>query len=641
MAREQVRIGALQVAIFIAVAGLLARAAQLQLIEGDEHRRAAEALRTERVSLEARRGGIYDRNGVPLALTREIYRVGIAPDQLATSGDLQSDIDRISRVLRVPEREIHSALESDKYLYFRGPFSAAQLREIDDIYGIHPEEEYSRYYPDPDLARSIIGHPNRGPEREATYLESEFDSLLTGLPGSAVVLRDGRGRRYQSPSRLDAFPEPGSNVFLTIDADLQDIVELALTNALAAYDARGGDALVLDPRTGEILAAASYDSLGRPVPGIFRSVYEPGSTAKLFAAAALLEYDLINEEDRVWGEEGRWETDLRVIEDVHEVGWATLDEVIEYSSNIGIAKFIERATPEQQFDMLRRFGFGIPTGVEFPGEAFYSIRHPRQWSPLSNVSLAMGYELAVTPVQLAAAYGAIANEGILLRPTIVSEVHASDGTVIYKHEPEPVRRAVSPETANELLGMLSGVVYSRDGLSAAALSSYEVAGKTGTSRRAEDGAYIPGAYNASFAAIFPADDPQLITVVRLVDPTGTFGSQTAAPVTRSVLEQVLASRSRTLDARNISRVAARVPSEVPPDAPVKLVPFPLPDPVVRESTSVVPDVGGLALRRAVAELHSRGLRARAEGVGTVISTTPAAGESVMRGEVVSLELESQ
>src|SRR6185503_11731022 len=239
------------------------------------------------------------------------------------------------------------------------------------------------------------------------------------------------------------------------DADLQDIVERALSEAIDHYSAAGGDVVVLDPRTGEVLALASRLADGTMSSSAFTSPFEPGSTAKLFATAALLDHGLVKFTDSVFGEHGSMKLAGRQtpIKDDHPEGWMTLDEVISLSSNIGIVKFASRLSHQQQFDMLRRFGVGSSTGIEFPAESRGLLERPDRWTGVTAAQLAMGYEMAVTPLQLATAYAAIANDGIMLRPTLVKEVRAPNGDVVFRTAPEPVRRVVTAEVAFKLRNM--------------------------------------------------------------------------------------------------------------------------------------------------------------------------------------------
>ncbi|MBW8773456.1 MAG: penicillin-binding protein 2, partial [Gemmatimonadetes bacterium] len=333
-------------------------------------------------------------------------------------------------------------------------------------------------------------------------------------------------------------PIPGGDVYLTLDAELQDIAEQGLSDALQALDADGGDIVFLDPRSGEILALASRQSGGSSSrPSSITDPFEPGSTAKLFTAAALVALGRVDSTDAVSGENGRWAMPIdtrgntRILTDVHpEPGRVTLARAIGVSSNIAMAKFSQRLQPGEQYEQLRAFGFGSPTGVEYPAESRGILTRPEKWTTLTRPSLAIGYEFGVTPLQLAAAYGAIADDGILLTPALVREVRANDGAVVYRHKTEPVRRAVSPEVAARLREFLRGVVAEGGTGEMGQLANYPLLGKTGTARRFKDGAYVPGEQTASFAAMFPADDPQLVVVVKLDSPKlgSGYGGTTAA-----------------------------------------------------------------------------------------------------------------
>jgi cell division protein FtsI (penicillin-binding protein 3) len=588
------------------------------------------------VTLPARRGGVFDRNGVPLAATQESFHVGLAPNELRNP---RQDARVIAEALGLSPRELDQALHK-KYAYFHGPFGSTRVEPIRNIRGIHLTGEFTRFYPDAGFAGALLGRP-ASEGRPADGIERMFDSLLAGRSGSAVVLRDGTGRQYESPSRLDAFPVAGNDVYLTIDAELQDIVERALADAIQRFSASGGDIVVLDPRTGEILAVASRTADGGPVATAFNSPFEPGSTAKLFAAAGLLIRDRVKPTDSVWGEGGTYQLPLRPrpITDDHPQHWMTLDRVIAVSSNIGIVKFASRLRPDEQFEMLRRFGLGSPTGVEFPSESPGILEFPSKWSGITASSLAMGYEVAVTPVQLAQAYATIANDGLMLQPTLIRSIRSPGGRTLYIHRPEAVRRVIPAEVAARLREMLRGVV-SIEGATGttAALATYEVAGKTGTARRAGPNGYIPGAYNASFASLFPADNPQLAMVVKLDDPKGAYARLTAAPVTRSVLEQLLAAQTGSLDRARLKGTAAAPLADPALDAGA--VPYVVSWPPAPATGSAqnrtVPDVRGMSLREAARRLHRVGLQVKVTGWGTVRSSSPVSGSTVQPGSPILL-----
>ena len=390
---------------------------------------------------------------------------------------------------------------------------------------------------------------------------------------------------------------------------------------------------------------------GVPRASVFTDPFEPGSTAKLFTAAALLLHHRVDSTEKVFAEGGTWFMPVtqsgrtRRITDAHAVqGSLTLAQAIQVSSNIAMAKFSSRLSPEEQYEMLRDFGFGTPTGVEFPSEARGRLERPDRWEPAyTRASVAMGYEFGVTPVQLAAAYGAIARDGILVAPTLVREVRDPDGRVIYRHTPEPVRRVVPVEIAVRLREYLREAAGQGGTGEEAQLVNYAVLGKTGTAVRFADGHYVRGEYTASFAAIFPADDPQLVVIVKIDNPKGRYyGGLTAAPVTRSMLQQALASHRVAIDR---ARLAERdtVPEAVPETDPgaghsrsVVAVSLPYHPVDSTPPRLPVPSVTGRSVREAALALHRRGFRVSLQGLGEVVRTVPAGGEVAQRGSSVTV-----
>src|SRR5256714_1821022 len=393
MARPAVRIQVVEFGVLVGLALLVGRAVQVQILHGRRWAEEAQAQRTERIVLQARRGTLYDRHGTPLAVTQETYHVGIAPNELR---DPTADGALISRRLGLTAHAWQEALRR-RYAYFAGPYSALEIQPLRSVRGVHLEPVLNRFYPDPAVARATIGRLGDD-GLGASGLERTLDSLLAGRAGAAVVLKDRAGREYESPARVIAPPVPGLDVVLTLDA-------------------------------------------------------------------------------------------------------------IRVPSNTAIAKFAARLTPEEQYAMLRDFGFGALTGIEFPAEATGRLRPPSEWTRPSAASLAMGYELSDTPIQVAMAYGALANDGLLLEPTLIREVRSAGGGVRYRHRPEPVRRVVSREVAAALRKLLRGVVEGGTGTEAA-LTNFPVAAKTGTARRVVNGRYAAGESTASFAALFPAHQPQ-------------------------------------------------------------------------------------------------------------------------------------
>ncbi|HKW48996.1 MAG TPA: penicillin-binding transpeptidase domain-containing protein, partial [Gemmatimonadaceae bacterium] len=378
--------------------------------------------------------------------------------------------------------------------------------------------------------------------------------------------------------------------------------------------------------------------------------------------------------------DGTLELEGRVIHDDHLVGRASLATVLQWSSNIGIVKFAQRLTRREQFETLRDFGFGTATGVPYPSEANGVLREPSKWSPQSPASLAMGYEISVTPLQLAVAYATFANGGELVEPALVKEIRSIDGTVLYRHQKRVVRRVLTPDIANRMRKMLLNVVENGTALQAD-LSSFQLAGKTGTPRRTVNGRYAAQQYNPNFVGLFPGDAPQFVIVVKLTNPHGEKGSfysaATAAPLTKTVLQAALAARDAALDRDKLAS-SAEAPAPRPSEGgdiahPIELepptdsiersamleskhidsarqrareqmsagtVPFMVSLPQrqpsrVAQSPRPVPDVRGLLLRDAVLSLHNAGFHVRVIH-GTDGGTEPAAGSVAPAGALVRL-----
>src|SRR5712691_10059289 len=334
MARLAVRLQVVEIAVGLGLVLLVARAAQVQLLQGRRWAEEAQAQRTERIVLAARRGALLDRHGTPLALTQETYHVGVAPNELR---DPVKDGALIARRLALSARAWSQALRR-RYAYFAGPLSALEVQPLRNVRGVHFEPVLNRFYPAPEMAHATIGRLGDD-GRGASGLEKTLDSLLAGRPGAAVVLKDRAGREYESPARVIAQPESGLDVVLTLDAELQEIAQRALDEALRRMDADGGDVVMLDPATGEVLAVASQRRDGSAPPSAFTQTFEPGSVAKIFAAAALIALHRVRLGDRVSGEGGRWTVADRTLRDDEPLPTLTLADAIRVSSNIAMAKF--------------------------------------------------------------------------------------------------------------------------------------------------------------------------------------------------------------------------------------------------------------------------------------------------------------
>ena len=652
------RVGVVNGAFVLFAVALLGRAAWVQVGQADHWRARATGQQKVETEIPAARGAILDAAGTVLVESRALVRLDIAPTEVKETRELAAALKRVGVA---PEFVRRATDRQRKWVELPGRFLSSDVDDLLKMRGVHPRPVLERVPPSTDGLRRLLGTVDRD-GRAVGGMEAALDASLRGTPGRTVMVKTGRGMLL-SPEENYVAPAPGRTAVLTLHQGLQDIAERALSDAMRTLNAQGGDIVVLDPHTGEIRALASRraraDASGATA---LTEPYEPGSTLKPFIAAALIERGRVTLDEVVNTYNGTWKIDGRTITDVHREPSMSFADVIRFSSNIGIIQFAERLTAGEQYEALRDAGFGMVTGAPYPSESSGRLRQVREWSGFSQASLAMGYEIAVTPLQLALAYGAIANGGELLEPTLVKELRREDGKVLQRAERRVVRRIMSEQTARTMRGLLREVVSSGTG-TGANLTTYQIAGKSGTARRVRsDGkGYEEGSYTASFVGLFPAEDPQLVVLVKLDDPEGAYyGGKIAAPVTKAVLEAAIAARDAALDPRKLegpplriataesiaaettraevveaARVEAVAAAE--PNAPFVIelgAPVQAPKRVV--SARPVPDVHGMPTRSAVRELHRAGFRVSLVRSGSGAETSPAAGTVLPAGTTVRL-----
>lgn len=639
---------------------IVVRATQIQIVQGSLWTEQAERQHRTSVEIAAVRGSVLDRSGVELATSREVFRVSIAPRELR-------DVDAVTRllaeILGLEERIVRRATTSSKpWRVLPSTFPPSVREALDSVRGVYLEREHRRFYPQGDLARGLLGSVRDG--KALGGVEQMYDEVLRGTVGQAVLARDPTGRPIPGESVIVEGPRGGGQVVLTLDVDLQEIGQQALTEAIRRTEARGGDLLITDPRTGDVLAMVSIHDGSTSALSAINTPYEPGSTIKPLTVAGLLQNRLMSLDDVVDTGSGSWTVAGRTIEDVNrEHGPMTLARALQISSSVGVAKAAQAMSPAVQYQNLREFGLGAPTGIGLPGEVRGTLRRPERWSRQSPASLAIGYEISVTPLQMAMAYGALANGGLLMEPRLVKEFRDSRGKVTARFQPRIVRRAVSRRVALEVSAVLVDVVEDGTG-TRARLGTFKVAGKSGTARVWADGAYQDGEYFASFVGFFPAEDPQLLVMVKLDRPQGAYyGGSAAAPVTLATMEAILAAQQTPIDRWALAQVARAeeidAPSResnggetalVPRFAELRLDGYSAS--VGAQGSSVsrwrdsaalenrthvrVPDVLGLPARAAARRIHEAGLRVEWDGSGVTKTMVPRAGSLLAPGDTVRL-----
>ena len=541
--------------ILVAVFGLLwvaaisARLYELQVFRYAHYAGKARRQQTTVVELDPPRGTIYDARGRELAVSVEVESVWADPADLR---DPEATARALAAVLHVDARALARRLDrSGDFVWVArklDPPDAEAIRHL-DLPGIHFLPESKRYYPMRELAAQVLGFVGTDNQGLAG-LELVHNREVAGKSGHRTLLRDARRGAMIAPGMAASDAEAGRDLYLTLDATIQHLVEHELEQAVLKNRAKTGSVVFLDPATGAILAMATYppfdpNHYGDYAPGQLRNraimdAYEPGSTFKMVTAAAALGAGVVKPGDVFDCEMGGITLYGIRIRDHKPYGRLTFADVIAKSSNVGVIKTALRLGDERFYKTIRDFGFGRPTGIDLPGENPGILASLKYWRPLTKAYIAFGQGISVTSLQLATALAAIANGGTLLTPHVVAAV--GKGEAIERRYPVPpvAGHPITPETARTVEALLEGVVTGGTGKSAA-VPGYRVAGKTGTAQKPGIGGYTHGSYIPSFIGFAPAGRPALVGVVAIDSPQGFeyYGAQVAAPAFGAITRQVL------------------------------------------------------------------------------------------------------
>ena len=645
----RLRVVFLALVFWAVLGGVLLRAVILQVFEGERLRELAQDQYVRQIEIPARRGDIFDRQRLPLAQSVEVDSIWVDPSLLPNPA---SNARTLARALHVDPEEVRARFaRAKRFAWVKRQAKQEEVAAVKALAlpGIGFTREPRRFYPHRELAAQVIGLSGiDGAGLEG--LEVAFDQALSGQNLQLLGLRDAKGRHLLTQGTLYPPNRQGATLTLTLDRQIQYFTEKSLAKAVEDAKAVSGMAIVLDPRTGEILALANFPSFNPNAPGasreLFRNraaldVFEPGSTFKSFSIAAALDQGAIKYEDVFYCEEGRWDVGGHTIHDTHPHGWLNPAKILQVSSNIGSAKIAQVLGRERLVRYYERFGFGERSQLGLPGEARGSVPFPK--AEVSLATAAFGHGVSASAVQIAAAYGALANGGVLMRPWLVSKVTDQDGVVLLEKGPVEVRRVVSTKTAKSLVTMLEGVVEKEGTAPRAKMAEYRVAGKTGTAQKVDP---VAGGYSdkriASFAGIVPADDPHAVILVVIDEPkTDVSGGLVAAPAFKEIATSVMAylgvppSRPRQLGAPPALAFnsAEREESRQKPVAGESDV-----TERTDRGTVRVPDLQGRLGRDAVERLLTAALQPRLSGSGRVVSQTPPAGSIVEKGSRVNVEL---
>src|SRR5438270_616426 len=541
---------ALVVAVFLCL-WMVAVGARLTYLQTSQHEWLARRARAQQLDVEpqaAARGLILDRQGRELARSVSVDSFFADPREVADADEAAAGL---ARALKCDRDSLAARLKGAKeanrgFVWLARKVDEGQARAVRElkIRGVYSVEEQQRRYPNGALAAHVVGFVGLD-DKGLAGVEQVYDAALTGEPGRMVASTDAKRRAFESEG---AGPQDGQTLVLTVDQTVQFIVERELAAAVEKTHAKSGAAVVLDPRTGEILALANapaFDandaadvSADARRNAALQNIYEPGSTFKVVAYSGSLEEKLIRPDDKIECP-GTITVFGRTVHD-HARGTLTATEALAKSSNVAAIKLGLKLGNERLYDYIRRFGFGSKTDVELPGETAGLVRPVAKWQPTSIGSVPIGQEVGVTPVQMAAAYASIANDGVRVAPHLVREVRDAEGHVVEQSQPES-HRVVSAETARELRGMLEMVTL-KGTARAARLEGYTAAGKTGTAQKVDPRthAYSQTKYVGSFVGFAPVENPAAVIIVVLDEPVGSHqGGAVAAPVFSDIADQIL------------------------------------------------------------------------------------------------------
>ncbi|MDH2916112.1 MAG: penicillin-binding protein 2, partial [Gallionella sp.] len=523
------------------------RAVYLQGVNNDFLQQKGDARYGRVIEVPAHRGMITDRNGEPLAISTPAETVWASPPDVEAS---PKQVQQLARIIGMTESDLKERLfnTSKEFVYLKRQLPPEQAQQVVrlGIPGISLKREYRRYYPGGEVTSHLLGFTDVDDNgREGIELAQQ--AKLGGKVGSQQVIKDRRGHIVEDVASLRA-PKEGGDVALSIDSKIQSIAFREIQQVVEKHQAKAGSIVVLDAKTGEVLALANWPTFNpnnriRPALSLLRNravtdLFEPGSTMKPFTAAAVLESGKFKATTMVNTENGKYSIGGRTIHDTHPEHMLSVAQIIQKSSNVGAAKMALSLSPQDFWSSLSQNGFGAATGSEFPGEATGRLRDFKTWRPIEQATMSYGNGISVNLLQLARAYTAFANDGELKQVTLLKQETPAIGTKIY-----------SDETAVAVRAMLEMVVGPDGTAPLAQVAGYRVAGKTGTAHKLQNGRYVDK-YVASFVGMAPASDPRLIVAV-MVDEPGSkehFGGQVAAPAFSSVMSASLRSLDVPYDA---------------------------------------------------------------------------------------------
>jgi len=686
------RITVLVVLAILFFAILFIRLVQIQVLDRGNYVERARNQYLYALELKPARGIIFDRKLRYLAINRNSWSLGVDVTRIA---DPDTAAFHFARIFNRSTNYYLEQLQNDRTFFWlaRGTNENVVHRiEGIKIPGVRVIKEPRRYYPQNRLAAQLVGFTDVD-LNGLSGVELAKNKELQGSHGLAVYQRDALGNTLTDINYPAQKPRKGKNVVLTVDNTYQWIAEEETKYVVDKYDADAATVIITNPMTGEILAMAvkpGFDpnNAGRYSPASWRNrsitdSYEPGSTFKPFIMSAILEEGLQSPHDLIYCENGKYTVYDRTIEDVNGYGWLTLAKVIKKSSNIGMAKLARETDKHLIYQYVRDFGFGVRTGIELPGETTGELKKTIEWSKFTPLAMSYGYEISVTPIQMAMAFGAIANGGFLLKPQIYLAVSEDSKIDVESVQPEIIRRVISDSASTTIVRMLEDVVMDGTGRRAF-VEGLRIAGKTGTTKKynPQSKRYTENNFISSFIGFFPAESPKVLVYVMVDNPKKAYlGGEVAAPTFKRILQRIFRiieiekqyvaqpepvddnGNSKYIHVPDLINKRLQVAEEMVEKLSLKfivenegdLIVSQNPDPGTKVAAGTeiivkvnkfngnngnngsngrytsIPSVVGLSLRDALSRMSRQGLRVVVQGSGKVTKQIPEAGKRIRVG----------
>ncbi|MBE2256459.1 MAG: PASTA domain-containing protein [Ignavibacteria bacterium] len=698
------RINIVLFGLFILFGIIFYRLAQVQVVDSAKYKLAAKKQYETKVILYPSRGLIFDRNMNLLVSNSFQFSIAADPNMIENKDTVASLLSaRLNKDRTFFLEKLNTPNSS--FVYLEKKLMPEQINGLDtlDVSGLIVVKEPVRVYNYNSLAAQILGFTNTS-NNGLSGIELAMNKELSGKEGYMIMKRDGKGNKRPDNEFPGKDPEKGNDVVLTLDINIQKILEEELSNAVTSNNASNGKGVVMNVKTGEVLAISSFptfnpndikstDTVGMK-NSVITDIFEPGSTYKLITAAASLEENIESPGSIIATEKGQMDVNGNRITDSYASTNVTFKQAIENSSNVAMMKIAKKIGEEKFYKYSRDFGFGIYSGIDLPGENRGSLKRPMDFSNGSLEYMSIGYQVAINTMQLASAYAAVANNGLMMKPYVLKKEIGNDGKINFENKPVPVRQVISEKTAKTLSILLAGVVEQGTATDAA-IDGIRIAGKTGTSQKLVNGKYSSNSHTSSFVGYFPAENPVVLIAIVLDDPKAGqyYGGKVSAPVFKNIATRILAYKNinelnfdspqfennvtyasgnnpsggllipnlkdkKLIDAIEIIKhlgLTYEIENEIHGDknSLYKIIDSQFPDANSLAAnkdvklklklrvdngqnveTEKVPDVRNLSVRKAVNLLVSGGYKVEIQGSGKVIQQIPQQGTEIRKGEKI-------